>query len=195
MATNTTLHLVRHAEPAPHTEEADAPGLSSLGRAQALRVGERFASASLHAVLHSPQRRARETAQVLATRLSDSVVEQSQLLRDVTPVPGDQEDDSYPRWLRQRLLKVPAEERDVGGEGLSRTVRHFGQVYEREARHLLLITHAFVVGWFVRHALDAPAWRWAGLQPSNASVTIAQFSAARPPMLLAFNDVAHLQDL
>ena len=76
-----------------------------------------------------------------------------------------------------------------------RTVRHFGQVNERETRHLLVITHAFVVGWFVRHALDAPEWRWAGLQPANASVTVVQFSDTRPPMLLAFNDVAHLHDL
>lgn len=195
MASQTTLYLVRHAEQAPGEAEADDPGLSALGRAQALRVGRRFASESLDAVLHSPQRRARDTAHALASGLSDRIVEQSDLLRDVTPVPGDEESDSYPSWLRQRLLQVPAEERDVGGEGLSRAVRHFGQVHEQEARKLLLVTHAFVVGWFVRHALDAPTWRWAGLQPANASVTIVQFDEGGPPMLLAFNDVAHLHDL
>ncbi len=194
MASQTTLHLVRHAEQAPDVLEAEDPGLSDLGRAQALRVGERFEDASLHAVLHSPQRRARETAQELATRLPDCVVEESRLLRDVTPVPDDP-DDSYPPWLRHRLLEVPAEERDAGGAGLSRAVRHFGQVHDGEARHLLLVTHAFVIGWFVRHALDAPEWRWAGLHPANASVTVVRFDDPRPPVLLAFNDVTHLQGL
>ena len=183
---------MRHAEQAPGEAEVDDPGLSTLGRAQAAQLGRRFADESLDAVLHSPQRRARETALAVANCLKDSVVEQSDLLRDVTPVPGDGERDSYPSWLRDALRQVPEGEQDPGGDHLSRAMHHFGQVHEQQARSLLLVTHACVVAWFVRHALDAPAWRWAGLQPANASVTVVQFSAARPAMLLAFNDVAHL---
>jgi broad specificity phosphatase PhoE len=152
VASTTTLYLVRHAEQAPHAEEADDPGLSSAGRAQAVRVGQRFAGTFFEAVLHSPQRRASETAEVLASGLRNGLVEVSDLLRDVTPVPGAQEEESYPHWLRERLLHVPSDERDVGGQGLARTVRHFGEVYEGESRRLLLVTHAFVVGWLVRAA-------------------------------------------
>jgi probable phosphoglycerate mutase len=27
----------------------------------------------------------------------------------------------------------------------------------------LLVTHNFVIGWFIRHVLAAPWWRWMGL--------------------------------
>ena len=85
-----------------------------------------------------------------------------------------------------------ADQRDHGGQGLHRAVAHLGELRARERRELLLVTHAFVVGWFVRFALDAPTWRWAGLQPAPASVTVVRFSADRPPVLLAFNDLTHL---
>lgn len=150
---------------------------------------------ALDEIHHSPQRRAAETAQVLTQHMQGPMVVESELLRDVTPVPDREEEDNWPAWLRQRLLDVPAAERDVGGEGVQRAVAHFGQVEDGVERRLLLVTHAFVVGWFVRHTLDAPSWRWAGLQPAHASVTVVHFVRDRPPVLLAFNDVAHLHGL
>ena len=54
------------------------------------------------------------------------------------------------------------------------------------------MTHAFVVGWFTRHALDAPDWRWIGLHPAHASLTSITLVRGRPPTLLRFNDVGHL---
>jgi probable phosphoglycerate mutase len=56
----------------------------------------------------------------------------------------------------------------------------------------LLVTHNFVIGWFVRHALDAPAWRWMGLNQFNCALTIIQIRTDLPPMLITFNDVGHL---
>ena len=37
----------------------------------------------------------------------------------------------------------------------------------REDRHDLLITHNFVIAWFVREVLGAPDWRWVGDQPGQ----------------------------
>ncbi|MEK8109093.1 hypothetical protein NKG94_38720 [Micromonospora sp. M12] len=32
----------------------------------------------------------------------------------------------------------------------------------------LVVTHTFLIGWLVRHALDAPERRWLGLNSHNA---------------------------
>lgn len=39
--------------------------------------------------------------------------------------------------------------------------------------HELVITHNFLIGWFVAHALHAPDWRWIGLNRGvgNGAVT------------------------
>ena len=58
--------LVRHAEPDWEGEKGD-PGLTELGRVQAARAAVQLKPCSIHAIYCSPLRRARETAQALAT--------------------------------------------------------------------------------------------------------------------------------
>ena len=69
----TTFLLIRHAmcDPVGRSIAGRAPGvhLSELGRAQAERLAQRLAAASLDAVYTSPLERARETAEPLARRL------------------------------------------------------------------------------------------------------------------------------
>ena len=55
---------------------------------------------------------------------------------------------------------------------------------------LVLVTHAFVVGWFVRELLDAPTWRWIRLAPANASLTVVRWDGSG--VLVSFNDSGHL---
>ena len=74
---------------------------------------------------------------------------------------------------------------------LQAAVEHFGVTGE-EDRYELLITHNFVIGWFVRHVLDAPVWRWIGLNQANCAITIVQWDSDRPPTLVSFNDTGHL---
>ncbi|MEV4118705.1 histidine phosphatase family protein [Micromonospora sp. NPDC049645] len=59
-------------------------------------------------------------------------------------------------------------------------------------RNELLITHNFVIGWFVRHVLDAPEWRWIGLHQANCAITVVRWDSDRPPTLVSFNDTEHL---
>lgn len=56
---------------------------------------------------------------------------------------------------------------------------------------LVLVTHAFVIGWFVRTAMDAPSWRWLGLNSANTGLTIIRFTDG-VATLGAFNDTGHL---
>jgi probable phosphoglycerate mutase len=62
----------------------------------------------------------------------------------------------------------------------------------REDRHDLLITHNFVISWFVREVFDAPAWRWLGLNQANCGLTIIRVRSAKPPVLVTHNDLGHL---
>jgi probable phosphoglycerate mutase len=62
----------------------------------------------------------------------------------------------------------------------------------RDSTHDLLITHNFVIAWFVREAMDAPEWRWAGLNAAHAGLTILRWKTGRLPELVAFNDLGHL---
>lgn len=110
---------------------------------------------------------------------------------DRTPVPAPGQDSDYPERYRSWLQRVPLAERDEDAAGVRAAVAYFGVVHDTD-RHELLVTHNFVIGWFVRHALDAPIWRWLGLNQDNCALTIVAWETGRPPALLCFNDVGHL---
>lgn len=69
----TRVFLIRHAD--VHNPERVLYGyldnfpLSEKGRAQAALVGQRLAGAGLRRIVHSPLQRARETAEIIATKL------------------------------------------------------------------------------------------------------------------------------
>jgi serine/threonine-protein phosphatase PGAM5 len=182
----TTLFLVRHGE-AASTPDAD-PGLSELGRHQAEAVATRFAQSGADSLLHSPKRRARETAEVIGTHLPHLTPESSVHADDRTPMPTDRA--SVPDRYWPFLGRVPSAERDPDGRKLDGAIEHLGAVGTAD-RSVIVVTHAFVIGWFVRDALDAPSWRWLGLNHLNGAVTTIEYTSdgAR---LVAFNDSGHL---
>ena len=61
-----------------------------------------------------------------------------------------------------------------------------------EQRNELPITHNFVIGWFVRHVLEAPEWKWMGLNQAHCGLTILRLRSGRPAQLVAHNDLGHL---
>jgi len=205
MAT-TWLYLVRHAEQDQsaeteaetntenqaenQAEDAEA-GLSARGERQAHRLGGRLAGVPFDVVRHSPLRRAEQTARILAGYLPGVPVSPSELLTDRTPMPTAAQAGAVPPRYRPFLDTVPAAERDPAARHLDAAVSELAVTGPRD-RHELLITHNFVIGWFVRHALDAPAWRWMGLNQFNCALTIVQVDPDLPPMLITFNDLGHL---
>lgn len=186
----TQLYLVRHGEQDPATDHAPSGGLSPLGRSQADRLGRRLAGLSFAAIQHSPLARAAETASIVGSHLPGTPAYECDLVADRTPFPSDR--DSYPQRWHGWLDGVPAAERDVDAVALRAAVAHFGVVSGDADRRELLITHNFVIGWFVRHVMDAPEWRWLTLVQANCALTILQWDSARPPAMLAFNDTGHL---
>jgi serine/threonine-protein phosphatase PGAM5 len=188
----TLLYLVRHAEQQhpPGGEDPDGR-LSPVGERQAHRLGRRIADVPFDVMRHSPLRRAAQTAHILAGYPPGVPVSSSELLSDRTPIPSADQASAVPPLYRPFLASVPAEERDPAAARLNAAVEQLA-VTGAADRHELLITHNFVIGWFVRHALDAPAWRWMGLNQFNCALTITQVRSDLPPMLITFNDLGHL---
>lgn len=189
---STLLYLVRHGahQHPPAGDDRDS-GLSPLGEQQARLLGARLADVPFDVIRHSPLRRTAQTAQILSGSLPGVPVTASELLRDRTAGPADGQADLVPERYRSFLARVPADERDPGAQHLNAAVEQLMTTGASD-RCELLVTHNFVIGWFVRHTLDAPPWRWIGLNQFTCALTIIQASADLPPMLISFNDVGHL---
>jgi serine/threonine-protein phosphatase PGAM5 len=187
----TRLYLVRHGEQDPATDHAPDGGLSAHGRDQATRLGRRLAGTPFAAVHHSPLARAAQTAAIVGDHLPGVPRHACDLVTDRTPVPSADRLGDYPERWHDWLADVPGDERDEDARALRSAVEQLGRTGDQD-RNELLITHNFVIGWFVRHALDAPDWRWIGLNQANCGITIIECADGHPPMLAAFNDTGHL---
>ena len=184
MAT-TFVYLIRHGEKSP-----DSPALSELGRAQSRLLGERLRTVPLSTVHHSPVPRAVETTSILAGYLPGVPRHACDHVTDRVPMPRSDPPARYASFLRD----VPADERDDGAAHLQAAVAYLGATGESD-RHELVVTHNFVVGWFVRHALDGPEWRWLGLNQANCGLTIVRFDPDGRATLVCFNDTGHLTSI
>jgi broad specificity phosphatase PhoE len=191
------LYLARHGE-AYGEGASDGGGLTAQGRRQAALLGRRLRGSAVSVVHHGPLPRAAQTAQLIADQLDDVPavsVHSSELAGDYLPylperdeLPGDCAD-----FLLRFLDGFSAEERIRGPVLARQAVERFtGPVPGREERHELVVTHNFLIGWLVRHATDAPNWRWLGFNHANAALTVIRYAPGRPSAVLLYNDMRHL---
>ncbi|MEO3889669.1 histidine phosphatase family protein [Nonomuraea sp. B5E05] len=181
------LYLTRHGDATPDGELTDA------GRRQAALLGERLADVPLAAVHHGPRPRAAETARLVGERLPGVPLRESRAAGDYLPyVPVREE---LPEEYADRLLgfvgQFPGDERR-DGPALAREAMELFTGPVAQLRHELVVTHNFLIGWLVRAAMDAPDWRWLGVNHCNAALTVIRYAPGRPSSVLFFNDMAHL---
>lgn len=181
------LYLVRHGEhlDAEHGLE-DGP-LSPRGRRQAALLADRLSGVPLDAVWHSPLERAAETARAVAERLPAVTPEPSSLLFDCIPTgptPG------MPAIYESFFGSVTDDDIEAGQAQMSDAVSEF--LVRKPAAHELLITHNFVIAWFVREVLDAPDWRWMTINQAHCGLTVLAQRPGRPWALVSHNDLSHL---
>lgn len=187
------LYVCRHGE-------ADALGeLTAAGRRQSRLLGERLSRVPVDAVWHSPLPRAAASAHELARHLPGVPVAAAPELVDHVPhVPRPAE--TPPSW-RGFFDGYDDAEAAAGRRTADALVARFATTPDRAApgpaapaddTHEVLVTHAYPVAWLVRHALDAPASRWLGLESANAALTVLSFRPGLPPTLAVFNDQSHL---
>ncbi|MFE1382321.1 histidine phosphatase family protein [Streptomyces sp. NPDC058740] len=184
------LYLTRHGE-----ASSDESELTEAGRRQAALLGERLRGVPLAAVHHGPLARAEQTARLIGEQLRDVPLRLTAAAGDYLPyVPRREE---LPSESADALLgfldRFPAEEREQGPALAAAALAEFtGPVPGDEPRHELLVTHNFLTGWLVRAALDAPKWRWMGINHANAALTVIRYAPGRAPAVLLFNDTGHL---
>lgn len=186
------LYLARHGE-----ATGDETGLTGKGRRQARMLGERLRGVPLAAVHHGPLPRAEETARLVAERLGGVPVLCDDAVGDYVPYTPCREE--LPAEAAEFLLDFvhgfPAGERERGPALAAEAEARFtGPVPGDRPRHELVVTHNFLVGWLVRDAMRAPAWRWLGVNACNAALTVVRYAPGRPPYLLAYNDTTHLPE-
>ncbi|WP_432104628.1 histidine phosphatase family protein [Streptomyces sp. bgisy091] len=195
MTTSATrvLYIARHAEASPDETE-----LTERGCRQAALLGGRLRDVPLAAVHHGPLPRAAQTARLIHEQLERKApLRVSEAAGDYVPYSPAREE--LPEESADRFLafvgQFTEEERGRGPELAKDALARFtGPVDGTGIRHELVVTHAFLAAWFVRDALDAPAWRWLGLNHANAALTVIRYTPGRPAALVAVNDTGHLPE-
>ncbi len=186
------LYLIRHAEP------DDDGALTERGVRQAVLLGRRLSHVPVGSVQHGPLPRATETAHLVARQLGSQVpVSELDAAGDYVPhLPSpDEVDPEHRTDVMAFLADVSSREAAQGANLAAEAIRLLtGPEPGKEDSHHLVVTHAFTIGWLVRHACAAPPWRWLGFDHGHAALTVLRYFTDRPPTVVVFNDMAHLPD-
>jgi probable phosphoglycerate mutase len=153
-----------------------------------VHLADRLSGIQFDAAYTSPLQRAIETASVITERLGMPEAEPNALLMDCIPAGPTADMPSvfepfYGSISEEQLVAGEAQMADATAEWLAPS---------RDDRHDLLITHNFVIAWFVREVFGASAWRWLGINQAHCGLTIIRVRTAKPPVLLTHNDLGHL---
>ena len=182
------LYLVRHGEQQDAEYGVHDGPLSPRGVRQAHAIAERLGGVPFDAAWTSPLQRAQETARIMTERLPALEPQPSALLMDCIPSgPGV----DMPHAFESFFGGVTEAEIDAGRAQMADATSEW-MVPSREDTHELLITHNFVIGWFVRETFGAADWRWLGVNQANCGLTIIRVRSAKPPVLVTHNDLGHL---
>ena len=148
-------------------------------------------------VQHGPLPRATETAQLVARQLGSQmpVIELDAAGDYIPQVPSpDEVDPEHRAGVMAFLADVSSGETARGAELAADAIRLLtGPEQIEHDSHHLVVTHAFTIGWLVRHACAAPPWRWLGLDSGHAALTVLRYSTDRPPTVV-FNNMSHLAE-
>ena len=182
------VYLVRHGEQQDAEHGLPDGPLSGRGQRQATAIAERLSGVPFSSVHTSPLQRAVETARTMTARMPSIEPVPTALLMDCIPSgPSPDMPHAFESFFgsvtEAEIVAGEAQMADATAEWLSPS---------REDRHDLLITHNFVIAWFVREVFGAPTWRWMGVNQANCGLTIIRVRSAKPPVLVAHNDLGHL---
>ena len=202
--TPTRLILLRHGV-TEHTVAKRFAGrsdaeLTDAGRLQAKRAAERVAQLGpVDAIISSPLRRTRQTADAVAARLELSVeVSDGFVETDFGRWDGftyaevsQRWPDALAEWLADSAVAPPA------GESMEAVTRRVRRARDRvlaayAQRTVVVVTHVTPIKVLVRLALEAPPAALHRMFLAPASISVIDYFADGPVSLRSFNDSAHL---
>jgi len=194
------LLLLRHAEPeriAPGTSDAPAdPVLTERGREQAGRLARWLGNEVLDAVVSSPLRRARETAEVVGNELEIDVEVVDELME------YDARADYYIpveelRETRDHHWRAMVEGRweEIGGEDPERFQRRIvpciDAIVERfPGGRVAAVCHGGVINVYLAHLLGLERHLW--FEPGYTSISRVAASRTGERSVVTLNETAHL---
>lgn len=182
-----TLYLVRHGEHADAEHGVEDGPLSKRGIRQAQAIAKRLKHVEFDGAWYSPAQRAEHTMQVIAETIEGVETQPSSLLLECVPtgvVAG------MPEAYAPFFGSYSEADTDAGRAQMSDAVADFMGV--NRAGTELLVTHNFVIAWFVREAMLSPEWRWLAINQANCGLTVLHQQSGRPWTMRVHNDVGHL---
>lgn len=182
------IYLVRHGEQQDAEHGLPDGPLSGRGQRQAKLIADRLSGVPFSEAYHSPLQRAADTAEIMTESLPSLNSQPSALLFDCIPA-GPRPD--MPAAFLPFFGSITEAEIDAGEAQMTDAVAEW-MTPSREDKHTLLVTHNFVIGWFVREVFEAPVWRWMGINQANCGLTIIRVRSVKSPELITHNDLGHL---
>ena len=184
--------LIRHGETA-HNAGGLAQGrvdmpLSELGQRQAEAVAAHLAREQLDAVISSPLRRARQTAEAIAVRHNLSVATEPDLsemdVGDMDGLSGPEMRARYPDIMRAWGGPEGPSVHLPNGESLEEVqVRAWSAVEHLRAAHgdstVVMVAHNFVIATIVCRAIGLPLTHFRRFRHTVASRTVLQLRDER----------------
>ncbi len=201
-ASLTTVVVIRHGQTTwgalgRYAGREDVP-LTDLGREQADAVAERVGRLRPAAVVTSPLRRCRDTADAIAGDLIPVLDAPGLLdgkLGEWTGFTVDQIaqrwPDQFSRWRSDAAAAPP------GGESFEqirmRSVAALRSVLvDYAGRTIVLVTHSATTKMLLAHALDVPSTIAYRLRIDNASFSVFTLDEAGAAVVLTINETGHL---
>jgi probable phosphoglycerate mutase len=192
------LLLVRHGEPLVAVDQPEGadPPLSERGRQQALLLAHYLAEEHLDAVITSPLRRARQTAEPVAAaqdanlQIDEDVAEFDRGYHSYIPVEALKATDDA-RWhaLREGRLEAFAADPDAFQVQAIKAVDNV--IAAHPGQKVALVCHGGIINAFLGHMLSIPRLLW--FSPQYTSINRVMASRGGVREVLCLNEVAHLR--
>jgi serine/threonine-protein phosphatase PGAM5 len=182
-----TVFLIRHGE-YDHDDHRDPDvgrGLVALGRQQARLVAARLDAMPIvfTSLQASTMTRARETAEIIASRWPDLTLELHRDIRECTPATRREDimADLEPGEATacEKALNVAWE-------------RIFRPAAGDADEHDIVVCHGNVIRWFVCRVLAVDPLAWLQMSIANCSLTVVQVRRDGTMKLVSFADSGHL---
>lgn len=186
MGETATIYLVRHAQA---DDAGDDPGLSASGVVQARALATKLRTRGVALILHSPRRRAVETAEIIVESVQDIEIRALDLLDDRTPYPSAANRSGYSERFLQWVEGVAEPERDVDGVVIGSALDELVEIARARAHRgaTVAVTHNFVIGGMLPRIIDAPVRTWTRFDSANAGVSRIECGDAGM-RLVSFNE-------